>query len=41
MFGSKRIYVKTDKNMIMVRVGGGYLTIDEFIRQYHDLEIEK
>ena len=41
LFGSKRIYVKTDKNQIMVRVGGGYLAIDEFIRQYHDLEIEK
>jgi hypothetical protein len=30
-FGSKRVYVKIDKERINVRVGGGYLSIDEFL----------
>ena len=30
-FGSKRVYVKSDKDNILVRVGGGFLSIDEFI----------
>lgn len=30
-FGSKRVYVKSDKDKILVRVGGGFLSIDEFI----------
>ena len=30
-FGSKRIGVKVDKDKINVRVGGGYLSIDEFL----------
>ena len=30
-FGTKRVYVKAEKDRINVRVGGGYLSIDEFI----------
>lgn len=30
-FGSKRVYVRVDKDKINVRVGGGFLSIDEFI----------
>jgi hypothetical protein len=30
-FGSKRIAVKVEKDKINIRVGGGYLTIDEFL----------
>jgi chromosome segregation ATPase len=30
-FGSKRIGVKVDKDKINIRVGGGYLSIDEFL----------
>ena len=30
-FGSKRCNIKIDLNKIMVRVGGGYLKIDEFV----------
>ena len=41
-FGQKRCYVKIEKgNQIFVRVGGGYMHIDEFIRQYTDSEVEK
>jgi len=30
-FGSKRVAVKVEKSRINVRVGGGYLSIDEFL----------
>jgi len=30
-FGSKRVAVKVDKDKINVRVGGGHLSIDEFL----------
>lgn len=30
-FGSKKVNVKVDKDKINIRVGGGYLSIDEFI----------
>ena len=30
-FGTKRVAVKVEKNCIKIRVGGGYLSIDEFI----------
>lgn len=40
-FGSKRVYVKSDKDKILVRVGGGFLSIDEFIDQYTPDELQK
>jgi hypothetical protein len=40
-FGSKRVYVKVEKDKINVRVGGGYLSIDEFLDQYTPTELEK
>ena len=40
-FGTKRVYVKVEKDKIMIRVGGGYLSIDEFLDIYTPLEIEK
>ena len=30
-FGSKRIFVRVDQDKINIRVGGGYLSIDEFL----------
>jgi len=30
-FGSRRIYVRVDHDKINIRVGGGYLSIDEFL----------
>lgn len=30
-FGSKRVAVKIEKDSIKIRVGGGFLSIDEFI----------
>jgi hypothetical protein len=40
-FGSKRVGVKVDKDKINIRVGGGYLSIDEFLDQYTPAELEK
>ena len=33
-YGKKRVFMKIEKDMIIIRVGGGYLTIEEFIDQY-------
>lgn len=41
MFGNRRIAVKVEKDNIKIRVGGGYLSIDEFIDQYTPVEVEK
>lgn len=40
-FGSKRILVRVDKDKINIRVGGGFLSIDEFLDQYTPAELEK
>lgn len=40
-FGSKRVWVKVDKDKINVRVGGGFLSIDEFLDQYTPMELER
>jgi len=40
-FGSKRIQVEVIQNKIKIRVGGGNMSIDEFIDQYTPVELEK
>ena len=40
-FGSKRVAIRVDKDKINIRVGGGYLAIDEFLDQYTPAELEK
>lgn len=36
-FGSRRVFIKIEKgNQILVRVGGGFMLIEEFIKQYTD-----
>jgi len=40
-FGSKRVAIRIEKDKLNVRVGGGYLAIDDFIDQYTPLEMEK
>ena len=41
MFGSKRVAVKVEQSNIKIRVGGGYLSIDEFLDQYTPVELER
>ena len=38
-FGSRRVSVKVDRGKISIKVGGGYLSIDEFLEQYTPTEI--
>jgi hypothetical protein len=33
--------MKVENNMLMARIGGGYITIDQFVHQYLNLELEK
>ncbi|CAI2372586.1 unnamed protein product [Moneuplotes crassus] len=40
-FGTRKIFVKVEQDKIIIRVGGGFLTIDEFLDIYTPLEIEK
>lgn len=41
-FGQKRVYIKVEKgNRILVKVGGGFMKIEEFIRKYTPEEVEK
>ena len=40
-FGTKRVMVKVEKDAIKIRVGGGFLSIDEFLDQYTPVEPEK
>lgn len=40
-FGTKRVAVKVEFDTIKIRVGGGYLSIDEFIDQYTPTELQK
>lgn len=41
-FGSRRVYIKIGKNkQILVRVGGGFVGIKDFLQQFTPLETEK
>lgn len=41
-FGSRRVYLKIDKGeQIKVRIGGGYMLIDQFIEKFSTSEIQK
>ena len=41
-FGRRKVYVKIDKNkQVLVRVGGGYMDMADFIEQYTHEEVEK
>ena len=41
MFGTRRIFAKISNNKLIVRVGGGFTSIDEFITQYGEGELTK
>jgi len=41
-FGQKRVHVKVERgDQVLVRVGGGFMHIDEFIKTYTEGEVEK
>lgn len=41
MFGTRKIYCKIINSKLVVRVGGGYMGIEDFILQYGEVEAEK
>ena len=40
-FGTKKIFCKIINGKLVVRVGGGYMGIEEFIVQHGQLELER
>ena len=40
-FGTKKIFVKLLDTGLKIRVGGGYLNIEEFLEQFTPIELEK
>lgn len=40
-FGTKRVHVRCVRDKIEIRVGGGFLSLDEFLDQYTPTELEK
>ena len=41
LFGSKQILAKIINGKLVIRVGGGYMSADEFIEQYGKVELMK
>lgn len=41
MFGTRKIFAKIMNGKLVIRVGGGYMTIEEFIATYADQEINR
>lgn len=38
MYGSKKIFAKIMNGKLIIRVGGGYMLIDEFLKNYAEQE---
>ena len=41
LFGTKKIYAKILNGKLVIRVGGGYMVIEEFIATYETPELNK
>ena len=41
LFGTKKIYAKIMNGKLVIRVGGGFMIIEEFIAAYADSEMKK
>lgn len=41
LFGTKKIYAKIINGKLVIRVGGGFMVIEEFIATYADQEMAK
>jgi len=41
LFGTKHIMAKIINGKLVIRVGGGYMSADEFIEQYGKMEMMK
>lgn len=41
LFGTKKIFSKIMNGKLVIRVGGGFMVIEEFIANYADQEMKK
>jgi hypothetical protein len=41
IFGTKKIFAKIMNSKLVIRVGGGFMVIEEFIAAYGDMELIK
>ncbi len=41
MFGTRKIYTRMTNGKLMVRVGGGTMSVDEFVATYAESELRK
>lgn len=41
LFGTKKIYAKIMNGKLVIRVGGGFMSIEEFIQTYAEFEVQK
>jgi len=41
LFGSKKVFIKIENGKIIIRIGGGFMQIDEFVDAYTVIELEK
>jgi len=40
-YGKRRVFIKIEKDQVIIRVGGGYLTMEDFIDNYSPFEQRK
>jgi hypothetical protein len=41
IIGTRKVQAKVNGGILLVRVGGGFIDIDSFFKQYGDLELAK
>ncbi|OMJ94929.1 hypothetical protein SteCoe_1789 [Stentor coeruleus] len=41
MFGTKKLFIKLENGRLFVRIGGGFMVIEDFVKAYLPQEIEK
>ena len=41
LFGTKKVYIKIENNRMLVKVGGGFTSVDEFLAIYTPVELER
>jgi chromosome segregation ATPase len=40
-FGTKKIFVKLEQGKLLIRVGGGYMQVEDFVKMYSPVELER
>jgi len=40
-FGTKKIFVKLEQGRLLIRVGGGYMQVEDFVKMYSPVELER